>query len=72
VAASKHVRDFSGVQEWARKRGIEWHLVPTCGQHFNWQADMMIGVLKKQVSWSFDGKKYTHEETCTSYRKQHK
>jgi hypothetical protein len=65
--ASKQVKvwNFSGVQELARKRGIEWHLVPTGGQHFNGQAERMIGVLKKQVSRSFEGKNYKHEETCT-------
>jgi hypothetical protein len=29
------------------ERGIEWHLVPTGGQHFNGQAERMIGILKK-------------------------
>jgi hypothetical protein len=44
---------------------IEWHLVPKGGQHFNRQVERMIGILKKQVFQSFEGKKYTHEETCT-------
>jgi hypothetical protein len=30
--------EFGGVQEWVGKNGIEWHLVPTGGQHFNGQA----------------------------------
>jgi hypothetical protein len=56
--------DFGRVQEWVGKNGIEWHLVPTGGQHFNGQAERMIGILKKQVHQSFEGRKYTHEETC--------
>jgi hypothetical protein len=35
------------------------------GQHFNRQAERIIGILKKQILRSFIGKKYTHEETCT-------
>jgi hypothetical protein len=38
---------------------------PTGGQHFNGQAERMIGTLKKQMWRSFKGRKYTHEETCT-------
>jgi hypothetical protein len=66
VAASKQLAawSFKGVQEWAGKNGIEWHLVPTGGQHFNRQAERMIGILKKQIWRSFEGRKYTHEETC--------
>ncbi len=67
VAASKQMKEsnFSGVQEWAGKNGIEWHLVPTGGQLYNEQAERMIGILEKQVYQSFKGIKYTHEETCT-------
>jgi hypothetical protein len=49
-----------GREEWH-----EWHLVPTGGQHFNRHAERMIGILKKQIWRSFEGTKYTHEETCT-------
>ncbi len=67
VAASKQLAawNFEGVQEWAGKSGIEWHLVPTGGQHFNGQAERMIGILKKQIRRSYKVRKYTHEETCT-------
>ncbi len=54
-----------GVREWARRKGIELHLVPTGGQHFNGQAERMIGLLKKQIWRSFEVIKYTHEETTT-------
>jgi hypothetical protein len=57
--------NFDEVQKWAGKNGIQWHLVPMGGQHFNGQAERMIRILKKQVCRSFEGKKYTHEETCT-------
>jgi hypothetical protein len=67
VAASKQLKtwNFEGVQEWAGRNGIEWHLIPTGGQHFNGQAERIIGILKKQIWRSFEGRKYTHEETCT-------
>jgi hypothetical protein len=43
------VWDFKGVQEWAGKNGIEWHLLSTGGEHFNRQAERIIGILKKQI-----------------------
>jgi hypothetical protein len=71
VAASKHVSawDPEGIREWARRKGIEWHLIPTGGQHFNGQAERMIGIIKKQIWRSSEGRKYTHEET-TKYCKR--
>ncbi len=35
------------------------------GQHFNGQAEKMIGLIKKQIWRSFEGKRYFHEETVT-------
>jgi hypothetical protein len=35
---------------------------PTGGQHFNGQAEWMIGILKKQMPRSLKGKRYSHEE----------
>ncbi len=67
VAASKQISmwNFNDVMQWAGRKGIEWVLVPTGGQHFNGQAERMIGLIKKQVWRSFNGKKYSHEETVT-------
>ncbi len=67
VAASKQIEkwDFEGVQRWAGKKGIEWHLVPTGGHHFNGQADRMIGISKKQLQRDAKTKKIHREETCT-------
>ncbi len=67
LAASKQVTrwDFDSIMQWAGKKGIEWVLVPTGGQHFNGQAERMIGIVKKQIWQSFEGKKYSHEETIT-------
>jgi hypothetical protein len=67
VAAAKQVTswDFKEVTQWAGKKGIEWILVPTGGQHFNGQAERMIGLIKRQIWRSFEGRKYSHEETIT-------
>jgi hypothetical protein len=67
VAAAKQVStwDFKEVTQWAGKRGIEWTLVPTGGQHFNGQGERMIGLIKKQLWQTFEGKKHSHEETLT-------
>jgi hypothetical protein len=67
VAASKQIAmwNFNDVMQWAGRKGVEWVLVPTGGQHFNGQAEKMIGLIKKQIWRSFKGKKYSHEETVT-------
>jgi hypothetical protein len=67
VAEAKQVSswDFKEVIQWAGKKGIEWTLVPTGGQHFNGQAERMIGLIKKQLWQLCEGKKYSHEETTT-------
>jgi hypothetical protein len=36
--------DFVVVLELARKKAIEWHLVPTGGQHFNRLMERMIRI----------------------------
>jgi hypothetical protein len=67
VAAAKQVAtwDFTEVVQWAGKKGIEWTLVPTGGQHFNGQAERMIGLIKQQLWRIFEGKRLSHEETIT-------
>ncbi len=67
VAAAKQVStwDFKEVIQWAGKKGIEWTLVPTGGQHFNGQAERMIRLIKKQLWKTFEGKRLSHEETLT-------
>jgi hypothetical protein len=67
VAAAKQVAmwDFTEVVQWAGRKGIEWTLVPTGGQHFNGQAERMIGLIKQQLWRTFEGKRLSHEETIT-------
>jgi hypothetical protein len=67
VAAAKQVstRDFKEVVQWARRKGVEWTLVPTGGQQCNGQAERMIGLIKKQLWKTFEGKRLSHEETLT-------
>jgi hypothetical protein len=67
VAAAKQVStwDFKEVVQWAGEKGIKWTQVPTGGQHFNGQAERMIGLIKKQLWKVFEGKKVSHEETLT-------
>jgi hypothetical protein len=67
VAASKQIAkwNFNDVMQWAGKKGVKWILVPTGGENFNGQAERMIGLIKKQIWRSFEGRKYSHEETVT-------
>ncbi len=48
VAAAKQIRlwDCSHVYQEVGTHGAEWHLVPTGAQHFNGQAEWMLGLLK--------------------------
>ncbi len=67
MAATKQVStwNFKEVIQWAGRKGIELTLVPTGGQHFNGQAERMIGLIKRQLWKIFEGKKVSHEETLT-------
>jgi hypothetical protein len=57
--------------DWARVRhqadgvGAKWHVVPTGGQHFNGQAERMIGILKKCLEGTLAGKRCTMGELGT-------
>ncbi len=37
--------------------GAEWHVVPIGGQHFNGQAERLIGILKKCLEGALTGKR---------------
>jgi hypothetical protein len=67
VAASKQIAvwNFMDMMQWAGRKGVEWVLVPTGGQHFNGHAEKMVGLIKKQIWRSFEGKKYSLKETTT-------
>jgi hypothetical protein len=67
VAASKQVKawDWSRVRQQADGVGAEWHVVPTGGQHFNGQAERMIGILKKCLEGALTGKRCTMGEMGT-------
>jgi len=49
VAASKQMAtwDWTAVHELAEKEKAEWLIVPTGGQHYNGQAERLIGLLKR-------------------------
>ncbi len=49
VAASKQMAtwDWTAVQEVVKRAGAEWHVIPTGGQHYNGQAEKLIGLLKR-------------------------
>jgi hypothetical protein len=51
--------DGSRVHQQAERAGAEWHVVPTGGQHFNGQAERMIGILKRCLEGALTGKRCT-------------
>jgi hypothetical protein len=67
VAAAKQIRtwDWSKVHSEVGARGAEWHLVPTGAQHFNGQAERMIGLLKPCLEQAIAGKRYSYGELAT-------
>ena len=67
VAAAKQIRtwDWSKVHSEVGARGAEWHLVPTGAQHFNGQAERMIGLLKPCLEQAVAGKRYSYGELAT-------
>jgi hypothetical protein len=56
VAAAKQICtwDWSKVHSEVGARGAEWYLVPTGAQHFNGQAERMIGLLKPCLEHSWE------------------
>jgi hypothetical protein len=67
VAAAKQIRtwDWTKVHSEVGARGAEWHLVPTGAQHFNGQAERMIGLLKPCLEQAVNGKRYSYGELAT-------
>jgi hypothetical protein len=59
VAASKQLAtwDSTAVHEQAEREGAEWHIVPTGGQHYNDQAERLIGLLKKCLEGALNNRR---------------
>jgi transposase InsO family protein len=67
VAASKQLAtwDWTAVHEQAERVGAEWHIVPTGGQHYNGQAERLIGLLKRCLEGALNNRKFTLGELST-------
>ncbi len=67
VAASKQLAiwDWTAVHEQAEKMGAEWHIVPTGGQHYNGQAERLIGLLKWCLEGTLNNRRLTLGELST-------
>jgi hypothetical protein len=61
VAASKQLAtwDWTAVYEQAEREGAEWHIVPTGGQHYNGQAERLIGLLKRCLEGALSNRRFT-------------
>jgi hypothetical protein len=70
VAASKQVAkwDFSKIIDWCRQNRTEWIVVPTEGQHFNGQAERLIGLAKNCLQQVLEGKTATFREMQTALK----
>ena len=62
VAAAKQASlwDFKEVVQWAGEKGIEWFLSPA---GLNRQTEKVIELVKRQIGRSFEGRKYSYDET---------
>ncbi len=67
VAASKQLAtwDWTAVHEQAEREGAEWHIVPTGGQHYNGQAERLIGLLKRCLEGALNNRRFTLGELST-------
>jgi transposase InsO family protein len=67
VAASKQLAtwDWTAVHEQAERMGAEWHIVPTGGQHYNGQAERLIGLLKGCLEGALNNRRLTLGELST-------
>ncbi len=67
VAASKQLAtwDWTAVHEQAERAGAEWHIVPTGGQHYNGQAERLIGLLKRCLEGAPNNRRFTLGELGT-------
>jgi hypothetical protein len=67
VAASRQLAtwDWTAVHEQAERVGAEWHIVPTGGQHYNGQAERLIGLLKRCLEGALNNRKFTLGELST-------
>jgi hypothetical protein len=67
VAASKQLAtwDWTAVHEQAERIGTEWHIVPTGGQHYNGQAERLIGLLKRCLEGTLNSCRLTLGELNT-------
>jgi hypothetical protein len=67
VAASKQLAtwDWTAVHEQAERAGAEWHIVPTGGQHYNGQAERLIGLLKRCLEGALNNRRFTLGELST-------
>ncbi len=67
VAASKQLAtwDWTVVHEQAEVVDAEWHIVPTGGQHYNGQAEILIGLLKRCLEGALGNRRLTLGELST-------
>jgi hypothetical protein len=49
----------------AERAGAEWHIVPTGGQHYNGQAERLIGLLKRCLEGALNNRRFTLGELST-------
>jgi hypothetical protein len=67
VAASKQVVswDWTRIYQFADGAGIDWQAVPTGAQHYNGQAERIIGLVKKCLTQTLEGKTCSYGELST-------
>jgi hypothetical protein len=67
VAAAKQLAtwDLTSVHEMAEGMNAEWHIVPTGGQHYNSQAERLIGLLKRCLEVTLNSRRLTLGELNT-------
>jgi hypothetical protein len=67
VAASKQLAtwDWTAVHIMAERVSAEWHIFPTGGQHYNGQAERLIGLLQRCLESTLNSRRLTLGELNT-------
>ena len=61
--------DFSKILDWTREKATEWVVLPTGAQHFNGQAERMVGIAKNCLEQILGSINVTFGELQTALKK---
>ena len=67
LAVMLELMDWSLIDGWCSRRGVEWKFVPPQGQHMNGVSEALVKVTKRQLTQAVEGKMLNFVETQTVF-----